>query len=159
MPSPLEANIRRINQLDLDCIADIQRSLNRFRFDPQFRGNGKRVPLRQFAELCGVSRQTLYDLVRGDRKGIEPTTRDRILHAIKLVTECGLRWKRTAIRKAVIERRVIVPGLIEWTPVMPNGEPPPMIPRRSVSEKQIAAQRESGRRLGKLAKQRAGHPV
>ena len=138
--SPLVMRDKRMQALDLQCIADIQRSLNRFRFDPQFRGNGKRVPLRQFAELCGVSRQTLYDLVRGDRKGIEPHTRDRILHAIALVSEHGLRWKRTAIRKAIVERRVIVPGLIEWTPVMPNGGPPPLIPQRSFSEKQLAAQ-------------------
>jgi transcriptional regulator with XRE-family HTH domain len=128
--SPLEGRAHRMGMLDVDCLVEIKRTLRRFQFDPAFRGNGNRVPLRQFAELCGVSRQTIYDLVRGDRKGIEPSTRDRILNAIELVTQHGLRWKRIAVRKPVVERRVIDPGLIEWTAVMPNGKPAPPIPQR-----------------------------
>jgi hypothetical protein len=128
--SPLEQRAKRMGMLDVDCLVEIKRTLRRFQFDPAFRGNGNRVPLRQFAELCGVSRQTIYDLVRGDRKGIEPSTRDRIMHAIALVTERGLRWKRQAVRKPVVERRIIDPGLIEWTAVMPDGSPPPAIPQR-----------------------------
>jgi hypothetical protein len=128
--SPLEMRARRMGYLDLQCIDDIKRQLNKFRFDPAYRGNGQRVPLRQLADLCGVSRQTLYDLVRGDRKGIEPHTRERILAAIALVTERGLRWKRTVIRKPVVERRLIAPGLIEWMPMMPDGSAVPLILRR-----------------------------
>lgn len=128
--SPLHARQVRMSQLDLDCIADIVRHLNKFRFDPAYRGKGKRVPMRQLAVICGVSRQTLYDLVRGDRKGIEPSTRDRILAAIALVTDQGLRWKRTVVRKPVIERRLVAPGAVEWVPVMPDGSPPPLIKQR-----------------------------
>jgi len=127
---PIGARAKRLSQLDVDCLAEIKRELNRFRFDPYFRGRGQRVPLRQFADLCAVSRQTLYDLVRGDRKGIEPATRDRIMAAIALVKNDGLRWQRVVLRKAIVERRVIAPGLIDWQPRMPNGEPPPPIKQR-----------------------------
>lgn len=127
---PIGARARRMNALDVECLAEIKTQLNKFRFDPFYRGHGKRVPLRQLADLCAVSRQTLYDLVRGERKGIEPTTRDRILAAIALVNDRGLRWQRVAVRKAVIERRVIEPGLIEWRPIMPDGSAPPLIKQR-----------------------------
>jgi hypothetical protein len=145
--SPLNMHALAMRKFDTECMADIRRTLLRFSNDPAFRGSGKRVPLRQFAELVGVSRQTLYDLVRGDRKGLEPSTRDRLQAGIKLVLEGGLRWKRVAIRKPVVERRVIDPGLIEWTAVMPNGDPPPPIRRRSLSEKQLAAQAAGAARL------------
>jgi hypothetical protein len=144
--SPLVAHDRRMGMLDIECIDEIKRLLNKFRFDAQYRGYGNRVPWRQFSELCGVSRQTLYDLVRGDRKGIEPATRDRIFAALKMVLEQGVRWKRITVRKPVVERRVIAPGLIEWIAIMPDGTPAPLIPRKSFSEKQLAAHRKAAAR-------------
>jgi hypothetical protein len=153
--SPLEQGARRLAGLDLACIDEIKRLLNKFRFDAQYRGKGKRVPWRQFAELSGVSRQTLYDLVRGDRKGIEPATRDRIMAALKMVLEGGVRWRRITVRKPVVERRVIAPGLIEWIAVMPDGTPAPLIPRKSFSEKQLAAHRKTAERERARAAARA----
>jgi transcriptional regulator with XRE-family HTH domain len=143
--SSIEGYLQRMKALDVECLAEIKRQLNKFRFDPAFRGQGKRVPLRQFAKYCGVSRQTLYDLLRGDRKGIVPETRDRIMAAFALVNDQGLRFKRVIIRKPVVERRrrrrrLIAPGLIEWQAVMPNGAAVPPMPRRHLTAKTLAAQ-------------------
>lgn len=156
MGGPIDGYTRRMRQLDIECLVEINRALNKFRFDPFYRGKAKRVPLVQFADYCGVSRQTLYDLVRGDRKGIEPATRDRILHAIELVEKHGLRFHRVVVRKSVIERRVISPGVIEWQPVMPNGAAPPPLPQRQQSAKQIAKNQAEGQRLAAAGRRR--HP-
>jgi hypothetical protein len=154
--SPLRARQVRMNMLDLDCLAEIRRWLNKFRFDPNYRGPGQRVPLRQLAELCAVSRQTLYDLIRGDRLGIEPATRDRINAAIVLIDQRGLRWRRKVIRQPTIMKRIaFTPTIIEWQAVMPDGSRPPPIPQRHLSEKKIAAQAAAGERHKARAKERA----
>lgn len=127
--NPLFAYSRRMSQLDVECLIEIRRTLNRFRFDPAYRGGGQRVPLRQFADLCGLSRQSLYDIVRNDRKGIEPQTRDRIMAAIALIDR-GVRFKRVVVQPAVVERIVHSPAVVEWQAIMPDGQPAPMIPRR-----------------------------
>lgn len=142
MPGSLQNSLlmRGLNakRLDTECIEAIKRTLLLFRNDPQFRGKGKRVPLRQFSDLCGVSRVTLYDVMRGERQALEHRTRDRILHAIALVIHGGLRWQRS-YTNPVREIRTIKKGTISWTPVMPNGDPPPLIrrrePRRGKKEK------------------------
>jgi len=130
---------RRVRALDRECVAEIRRTLMMFQRDPVFRGAGRRVPLRQFAALCGVSRQTLYDITWSDRKSLEPATRDRIMRAINMVFIDGLRWKRVAVRRPKIKRIVIDPGLIEWRPVMPNDGPVPNLPRRQISPAQARA--------------------
>ena len=138
MTSPLAAaHAAKFIDRDSACLADIRRELMAFQVGAEFRGKANRVPLRQFAQLCGISRQTLYDIARSDRKALEPHTRDAILAAIKLIRQGGLRWKRIAVRKAVVERRVITPGLIEWRAVMPDGSAPPPIPPRQYSQAQL----------------------
>ena len=127
---------RRLNALDTECLNDIRRILMEFQRDPKFRGNGNRVPLRQFAELCGVSRQTLYDITWSDRKGLEPATRDRIMRAIGIVINDGLRWRRVAVRRAKIKRITLVPAIVEWRPVMLTGAPVPNLPRRQLTPAQ-----------------------
>ena len=129
--SPLEMRTIAMHAFDTQCIPEIRRLLFRFRLDPEYRGSAKRVPMRQFSELCGVSRQTLYDIMHGDRAGLEPHTRDAILGALDLVLNKGLRWRRV-VTPAVIERyrRVITPAIVRWAPVMPDGTSPPPLRTR-----------------------------
>jgi hypothetical protein len=129
--SPLDGYNKCMSKLDTECLGKIREALDRFQRDPIYRGAGKRVPLRQFADLCGLSRQSLYDIVGNQRKGIEPRTRDRILAALKLVN-AGLRFRRVTLQKAIVTRTCIVhqPAIVEWQAVMPNGQRPPPIPGR-----------------------------
>ena len=70
----------------------IRRALNRFRFDPEFRGPTGRVPITAFANLVAVSPQALYKIMGGAHMRYD--TRARIIAGIRLVLERGLRWQR-----------------------------------------------------------------
>lgn len=103
--------------LRTDCdpdFEDIRRALLRFRFDTKYRGNGNRVPIVQFAEYCGVTRQTLYHIMHNNYSlGLTPGVRDRLRAGIKLVEKEGLRFRR-------IEK---------WLPFMADGAPAPPCPQ------------------------------
>lgn len=129
--SSLDGAVLRLKACTED-LDDIRRALHLFSNDPIYRGDGNRVPLRQLAKLCGVSRKTLYDIMAGDRPRLVITTAERIRAAIELVLKGGLRWRRrrngpTVVRYRVIKRIKI--GRAVWYPVMPNGEEPPALPR------------------------------
>jgi hypothetical protein len=151
--SPLDGYNRRMTHLDVECLGKIREAINGFRREQFYRGTGRRVPLRQFAELCGLSRQSLYAIIKHDRKGLEHSTRDRILAAINLVNQ-GLRFKRVIIQKAVVERTVHQPAIFEWRAVMPDGRPAPLIPQPPLSARQLAARRASAQRSKDRAKLR-----
>ena len=70
----------------------IRRALNRFRFDPEFRGPHGRVPITAFAGLVAVSPQALYKIMAGAHMRYD--TRARIIAGIRMVLERGLRWQR-----------------------------------------------------------------
>lgn len=89
--------------------ANIRRMLLRFRSDPIFHGTDQRVPLVQFAVMCGVTRQTLYSLTKQTSDFVlMPKTRERLLAGIRMVTEQGVRWRRRG-------------GT--WQPFYPDGTP------------------------------------
>jgi hypothetical protein len=71
---------------------EIRGALNRFRFDPEFRGPTGRVPITAFAELVNVSPQALYKIMAGAHMRYD--TRERIAAGIARVLERGLRWHR-----------------------------------------------------------------
>jgi hypothetical protein len=79
--------------------AEIVRALRRFRYDSEFRGP-KRVPIRVLADLIGVSRMTIYEVMRPDlrtrSKGmISERTRAKLSPAIAAILDGRLRFRRT----------------------------------------------------------------
>jgi len=79
--------------------AEIVRTLRRFRYDSEFRGP-KRVPIRMLADLVGVSRMTIYGVMRPDLptrpKGmISERTRAKLSPAIAAISDGRLRFRRT----------------------------------------------------------------
>ena len=79
--------------------AEIVRALRRFRYDSEFRGP-KRVPIRMLADLVGVSRMTIYGVMRPDLptrpKGmISERTRAKLSPAIAAISDGRLRFRRT----------------------------------------------------------------
>lgn len=96
-------------------LEDIRRELMRFQHDPQFKGRGRRVPISGFAELAGVSRQTLYELIKRSRAfRLKPETIARIKVALDRVLVDGIRWRRPCYRN--------------WEMVVPPGvKPPPVV--------------------------------
>ena len=72
--------------------AEIRGHLQRFRFDPEFRGRAGRVPITAFAALVNVSPQALYKIINGAHMRYD--TRARIAAGIKLILQRGLRWHR-----------------------------------------------------------------
>ena len=78
---------------------EIARALRRFRYDPEFRGP-RRVPIRVLADLIGVSRMTIYGVMRPDLptrpKGmISERTRAKLSPAIAAILDGKLRFRRT----------------------------------------------------------------
>jgi len=106
---PIEQRKRQPNELirnDYEQYDDIRRQLLRFRYAPEFRGYGKRVPMVQFAAFAGVTRQLLYHIMtRHYACGPTPQTAARLRAAIDAVMTHGIRWRR---------RR-------DWIPVTPDG--------------------------------------
>jgi len=91
-------------------LEDLRRELLRFRYDAQYKGRDRRVPLQAFAAFVGVSRQTLYELMaRRPLFDLTPRTRSRIVQGVAMVLEQGLRWRR---RQQV------------WEPYLPDGSLP-----------------------------------
>ena len=79
--------------------AEIVRALRRFRHDPEFRGP-KRVPIRILATLVGVSRMTIYEVMRPDlrtrpKRMISERTRAKLSPAIAAILDGRLRFRRT----------------------------------------------------------------
>ena len=79
--------------------AEIMRALRRFRYDPEFRGP-KRVPIRVLADLIGVSRMTIYEVMRPDlrtrpKRMISERTRAKLSPAIAAILDGRLRFRRT----------------------------------------------------------------
>ena len=79
--------------------AEIVRALRRFRHDPEFRGP-KRVPIRILATLVGVSRMTIYEVMRPDlrtrpKRMISKRTRAKLSPAIAAILDGRLRFRRT----------------------------------------------------------------
>jgi hypothetical protein len=78
---------------------EIVRALRRFRYDPEFRGP-KRVPIRVLADLIGVSRMTIYEVMRPDlrtrpKRMISERTRAKLSPAIAAILDGRLRFRRT----------------------------------------------------------------
>ena len=78
---------------------EIVRALRRFRYDPEFRGQ-KRVPIRVLADLVGVSRMTIYEVMRPDlrtrpKRMISERTRAKLSPAIAAILDGRLRFRRT----------------------------------------------------------------
>ena len=78
---------------------EIVRALRRFRYDPEFRGP-KRVPIRVLADLVGVSRMTIYEVMRPDlrtrpKRMISERTRAKLSPAIAAILDGRLRFRRT----------------------------------------------------------------
>ena len=78
---------------------EIVRALRRFRYDPEFRGP-KRVPIRVLADLVGVSRMTIYGVMRPDlrtrpKRMISERTRAKLSPAIAAILDGRLRFRRT----------------------------------------------------------------
>jgi hypothetical protein len=71
---------------------EIRAALNRFRFDPEFRGAAGRVPITAFAELVNLSPQALYKFMAGQHMRYD--TRARLLAGVRMVLTRGLRWHR-----------------------------------------------------------------
>jgi hypothetical protein len=69
---------------------DITRALRRFRYDPEFRGV-RRVPIRAFAGLVGLSYETLYQAMR---HRMSYRTRVKLTWAIKAILEGQLGFRR-----------------------------------------------------------------
>ena len=79
--------------------AEIVRALRRFRYDSEFRGP-KRVPIRVLADLIGVSRMTIYGVMRPDlrtrpKRMISKRTRAKLSPAIAAILDGRLRFRRT----------------------------------------------------------------
>ena len=79
--------------------AEIVRALRRFRYDPEFRG-AKRVPIRVLADLVGLSRMTIYEVMRPDlrtrpKRMISKRTRAKLSPAIAAILDGRLRFRRT----------------------------------------------------------------
>lgn len=72
--------------------AEIRGHLQRFRFDPEFRGPAGRVPITAFARLVNVSPQALYKIIGGAHMRYD--TRARVAAGIKVILQRGLRWHR-----------------------------------------------------------------
>jgi hypothetical protein len=77
---------------------EIVRALRRFRYDPEFRGP-KRVPIRVLADLVGVSRMTIYEVMRPDlrtrpKRMISERTRAKLSPAIAAILDGRLRFRR-----------------------------------------------------------------
>ena len=81
--------------------AEVVRALRRFRYDPEFRG-AKRVPIRVLADLVGLSRMTIYEVMRPDLptrpRKISEATRIKLSFAIKAISEGRLRFRRRGQR-------------------------------------------------------------
>ena len=78
---------------------EIVRALRRFRYDPEFRGP-RRVPIRVLADLIGVSRMTIYGVMRPDlrtrpKRMISERTRAKLSPAIAAILDGRLRFRRT----------------------------------------------------------------
>ena len=78
---------------------EIVRALRRFRYDPEFRGP-KRVPIRVLADLIGVARMTIYEVMRPDlrtrpKRMISKRTRAKLSPAIAAILDGRLRFRRT----------------------------------------------------------------
>ena len=78
---------------------EIARALRRFRYDPEFRGP-RRVPIRVLADLIGVSRMTIYGVMRPDlrtrpKRMISERTRAKLSPAIAAILDGRLRFRRT----------------------------------------------------------------
>ena len=78
---------------------EIVRALRRFRYDPEFRGP-KRVPIRVLADLIGVARMTIYEVMRPDlrtrpKRMISTRTRAKLSPAIAAILDGRLRFRRT----------------------------------------------------------------
>jgi hypothetical protein len=78
---------------------EIVRALRRFRYDPEFRGP-RRVPIRVLADLIGVSRMTIYGVMRPDlrtrpKRMISKRTRAKLSPAIAAILDGRLRFRRT----------------------------------------------------------------
>jgi hypothetical protein len=97
-------------------LENMRRELMRFRFDAQYRGYDRRVPVAGLAAYCGVTRQTIYALTaRRIEFSLKPATHARLAHVIAMVLEKGLRWRRR-------DRR--------WEPFLPGGAPLPQRPMK-----------------------------
>ena len=78
---------------------EIVRALRRFRYDPEFRGP-RRVPIRVLADLIGVSRMTIYGVMRPDlqtrpKSMFSERTRAKLSPAIAAILDGRLRFRRT----------------------------------------------------------------
>jgi hypothetical protein len=89
-------------------LEDLRRELLRFRFDPQYKGRDRRVPIWGFAGFVGISRVALYKFMSREQEYLRPRTKARILHGLALVRD-GMRWRR--------RNRL-------WQPFMPDGSLP-----------------------------------
>lgn len=70
--------------------ADIIRALRRYSSDPDLRGE-RRVPIAAVASMCGLSRETVYQAMRGVMSG---TTRAVLLAVIRQIDGGGIRFFR-----------------------------------------------------------------
>jgi hypothetical protein len=70
---------------------DIRRWLLRFRFDPEFRGQ-RRVPIKVLAEIAGLHRDSLYEVVLRRRASL--LVRAKLSPAVNAIAVGQLRFRR-----------------------------------------------------------------
>src|SRR5262249_17933950 len=75
--------------------AEIARTLWRFRYDPEFRGE-RRVPLRTLAANVGLSHQTIYQAMK--QQTMSDGTRFKLSFAITAILERRLYFRRSGRR-------------------------------------------------------------
>lgn len=101
-------------------LTDLRRELKRFRFDPKYKGttNGLRMSIAGFAQYVGLSRQTVYVVMRQNCEfRLTPYTKSRLVHGILMVMN-GLRWRR--------RNRVWEPHMLDGSvPTLRRPTPPP----------------------------------
>ena len=71
-------------------VADIVRALRNYRYNPAFTGS-RRVPLSAIAQLCGLTRETIYQARRGV---MSETTRTKLTTVIGWINEDKVRFRR-----------------------------------------------------------------
>jgi hypothetical protein len=71
-------------------VAEIKRTLLRYRFDRQFRGP-KRIPIKSLADYVGLSHETLFQAMRGK---VSDRTRAKLSQAIVSIAEGRLQFRR-----------------------------------------------------------------